>query len=181
MTHALSSTVELTEALRRATREMTQALGALASVPVVLRHPLVEQLKRLEGPVWSSNSQARRMDRVAAVLRSLIPRGWLVLGLVALAPSLVSGRESPAAVAVVLGGVLLGSPALARLTSGLSYLAGAVIAWNQVAPLVRAVSRPEGQIDPESLLECPRFVSERARSLLVITHGRCGARRPSLR
>jgi ATP-binding cassette, subfamily B, bacterial len=112
--------------------------------------------------------QSRQLDRVSAALLSLIPRGWLVLGLIALAPSFVSGRESPAALAVTLGGVLLGAMALGRLTSGVSYLAGAVIAWTQVAPLVQAVRRAEPLGCPDvALASSPALVNTTRTPLLA--------------
>jgi ATP-binding cassette subfamily B protein len=86
---------------------------------------------------------SRPMDRTAALVAALVPRGWLVLGLVGLGPSFVSGRGSPAALAVAIGGVLLAYRALRRLAAGLTHLAGAAITWKQVAPLFRAAARSE--------------------------------------
>jgi ATP-binding cassette, subfamily B, bacterial len=85
---------------------------------------------------------SRNLDRVG-VVQALLPRGWLVLGLLGLTPTIVSGLGSPAALAVSLGGVLLASRALGRLVAGLSYLMGAAIAWKQVAPFFHAAARPE--------------------------------------
>lgn len=82
------------------------------------------------------------MDR-AAVVQAFVPRGWLLLGLLGLAPAFVSGRASPAALAVSLGGILLSSRALGKLVAGLSQLMGAAIAWGQVAPFFHASARPE--------------------------------------
>lgn len=83
------------------------------------------------------------MDRVAALLMALVPRGWLVVGLLGLAPAFVSGSSSPAALAVGLGGILLAYRALQKLAMGLSHLAGAAIAWAQVAPFFQAAARPQ--------------------------------------
>lgn len=82
------------------------------------------------------------MDRTAALLTALVPRGWLVLGLLGLASAFVSG-SSPTALAVGLGGALLAYRALGNLVSSLSHIAGAAIAWKQVAPLFHAAARPE--------------------------------------
>lgn len=86
---------------------------------------------------------SRVMDRAIVRLRALVPRGWLLLGLAGLAPAFVSGRGSPAALAIGLGGILLAFQALERLVTGIAHLAGAVIAWQQVAPLFHAAGRPE--------------------------------------
>jgi signal transduction histidine kinase len=86
-THVLDSTAQLTEVLRRTTREMSRALDAdigtvwrvtdkgnelvpiagyhvpkalhamTPSLPLLRRHPLIEHLERSERPIWSSHSQ----------------------------------------------------------------------------------------------------------------------------
>jgi ATP-binding cassette, subfamily B, bacterial len=83
---------------------------------------------------------SRRVDRSAAMLMALIPRGWLVLGIAALTPAFLAGSSS-AGMAISLGGVLLAYSAFQRLASGLWNLVGARIAWNQVAPLFQAAAR----------------------------------------
>jgi ATP-binding cassette subfamily B protein len=92
--------------------------------------------------------RSRAMDSRAALLVALVPRGWLVLGLLGLAPAFVSGHGSPAALAVGLGGILLAYQALKKLATSLSHLAGAAIAWEQAAPLFYAAARPEVRGSP---------------------------------
>ena len=91
---------------------------------------------------------ARVMDRTAAWLMALVPRGWLLLGLLGLAPAFLTGRGSPAALAVGLGGVLLAYEAFRKLATGLWHVAGAAIAWQQAAPLFHAAARPEVATPP---------------------------------
>jgi ATP-binding cassette subfamily B protein len=86
---------------------------------------------------------ARLLDRSAAWLMALVPRGWLLLGLLGLAPAFLTGRGSPSALAIGLGGILLAYEACKKLATGLWYLAGAAIAWQQAAPLFHAAARPE--------------------------------------
>ena len=95
-------------------------------------------------------SHSREMDRNAAWLLAFVPRGWLLLGVAGMAPAFVSGSASTAGLAVALGGVLLAFGALQRLTSGLWDLAGANIAWEQVAPLFHAAARPQAGGDPNN-------------------------------
>ena len=83
------------------------------------------------------------MDRRAALLTALAPRGWLIVGILALAPAFVSGSGSTAALAVGIGGTLLAFRALQRLVAGLRSLVGAGVAWKQVAPLFHAAARPQ--------------------------------------
>src|ERR687888_522752 len=58
------------------------------------------------------------MDRTAAWLLAVVPRGWLCLGLLGLAPAFVGGHGSPAALAVGLGGMLLAYRAFHKLAAG---------------------------------------------------------------
>jgi ATP-binding cassette subfamily B protein len=101
------------------------------------------------------------MDRNGAVLEALIPHGWLAIGLFGLAPSFAAPQGSPALLAVGLGGILLAFRALQKLTAGLSHLAGAAIAWMQVAPLFRAATRPELSGAPNMICS-PRSASQQS-------------------
>jgi ABC-type bacteriocin/lantibiotic exporter with double-glycine peptidase domain len=88
------------------------------------------------------------MDRTAAWLIAVVPRGWLVLGLLVLVPAFVSGYGSPTALVLSLGGMFLAYRAFHKLASGVWHLDGAAIAWQQVAPLFQAAARPEGGGSP---------------------------------
>jgi ATP-binding cassette subfamily B protein len=83
------------------------------------------------------------MDRVAAKLAALVPRGWLVVGVAALAPAYASGEASAASLAISLGGILLVFRALGKLSESLASLAGAGVAWRKVAPLFESAARPD--------------------------------------
>src|SRR5262249_47986498 len=63
-----------------------------------------------------------------------------------------SGQSSPTSLAVGLGGLLLAFRALQRLAASMVHLAGAAIAWTQVAPLFRAAARSELPGSPDVLL-----------------------------
>jgi len=86
---------------------------------------------------------SQALDRAALPLAAAIPRGWLLLGILALAPGFISGGASPAQLAVTVGGVLLAYRALKRLTGGLWQLGGAAIAWKRTSLLFHAAARPE--------------------------------------
>lgn len=96
-----------------------------------------------------------RMDGVAAKLAALAPRGWLVLGVAALAPAYASGEASAASLAVGLGGILLVFRALAKLSESLASLAGAGVAWGKVAPLFAAAGRPDEAGVPSFSVSAP--------------------------
>ncbi|HEY7495667.1 MAG TPA: ABC transporter ATP-binding protein, partial [Candidatus Tectomicrobia bacterium] len=86
---------------------------------------------------------SRRLDRTVAWLTALIPRGWIVVGLLGLGPALVGGHATTVTVAIGVGGTLLAYEAFKKFAMSLGHLAGAVLAWHQVAPLFAAASRPQ--------------------------------------
>ncbi len=93
----------------------------------------------LEGYLAAS----RRMDRAIAWLSAVAPRGWLLIGVIGLAPAMLRGSASTEALAAQLGGVLLAYLATNRLAHGIAQLGGAVIAWKQVVPMLDELSREE--------------------------------------
>jgi ATP-binding cassette subfamily B protein len=97
---------------------------------------------------------ARRMDQTTTVLLALVPRGWMLLGMLGVTPALLTGATTPATLAVQLGGVFLAATAYKKLATGIWHLAGAVIAWQHVAPLVSAAARSDLATAP-SLLPVP--------------------------
>ncbi|WP_434043071.1 MULTISPECIES: ATP-binding cassette domain-containing protein [Sorangium] len=85
--------------------------------------------------------RSRELDRSQIEIGALMPRGWLIAGIVGLLPPFLAGSGSTGAYAVALGGVLLASRSLQGLSAGLSSLASAAIAWEQVSTLFQAASR----------------------------------------
>ena len=106
--------------------------------------------------------ESTAMDKIA-MMQSGLARGWIVLGLIALAAAFVSGAVPPVLFAISLGGILLASRAITKLVTGLSSLTGAGVAWKQIAPLFRAAANKEKTVwldegkatasDGETLLE----------------------------
>jgi ATP-binding cassette subfamily B protein len=88
------------------------------------------------------------MDRNAAWLMALVPRGWLLLGVLGLTPTFLAGHDTPVTLAIGLGGILLAYEAFRKLATGLWHLAGAALAWQQAAPLFHAAARPESATTP---------------------------------
>ncbi len=86
---------------------------------------------------------SRAVDRSGTLIGAVVTHGWTILGVLGLAPALVSGSYSKASLAVGLGGMLLASAALQKLSMGFSSVAGASIAWSQVRSLFHAAARPE--------------------------------------
>lgn len=99
-------------------------------------------------------AQSALMDR-AAMMQAVVARGWLVVALLGLGPAFVAATVTPAALAVSLGGIMLAYRALAKLATSLSSLLSAAIAWQQVAPLLKAAARSEetGSLPAEAGIE----------------------------
>jgi ATP-binding cassette subfamily B protein len=85
------------------------------------------------------------MDREMARLAVLLPRGWLVVAIAALAPRFAATRGGTPLVAVSLGGILLVYLALRRvaLETGPG-LAAAFVAWRGTRPITAAAAVPDG-------------------------------------
>jgi ATP-binding cassette subfamily B protein len=90
-----------------------------------------------------------RMDRLGVLLTTLLPRGFLLLGLALLAPAFVKGGIGAGALAVSLGGVLLAHRAFAKLSAGLADISGAAIAWKSAVPLLGAAASKAAPPHPD--------------------------------
>ena len=88
-------------------------------------------------------------DRAEALLATLIPQGWMLLGVALLAPVFLSDSAGPGALAATLGGVLLAYRAFRRLAAAFWQLVDAGIAWQQIRPLMSAASEPRLLGSPE--------------------------------
>src|SRR5690606_16909157 len=94
--------------------------------------------------------RSRRHDRVAVAM-ALVGRAWLPLGALALGPALVAGSP-PVSLAIAIGGFILGTRALGRLSRGLVLLGGAAASWHQIGFLLRAAGRPSVEVTPAGVL-----------------------------
>jgi ATP-binding cassette, subfamily B, bacterial len=113
----------------------------LAQEPRARRHD--DEDRALERYLGSS----RRLDHLGASL-VFVPRGWLLVGLLGLAPAFVNGNAPAETMAVGLGGILLAYQALRTLAEAVERVAAAAIAWGLLGPLLKAVPRePAGHPD----------------------------------
>jgi ATP-binding cassette subfamily B protein len=87
-------------------------------------------------------SRSQALDRDGARLATFISRGWPMLALIGIGPTFLAVGGSVPSLAIGIGGIVLAQRALKRLTAGLAQLAGAWIAWRQVAPMFRAAVPP---------------------------------------
>jgi ABC-type multidrug transport system fused ATPase/permease subunit len=128
-----------------------RALGRWSALRLALTHDLVERMvghRTLvaqqppelrhageDAALAAYENAGRTLDRVAAALGVLVPRGWLFVGVATLAPALATSSVGAGLVATTLGGVLFVYGALRKLTQAFPALATAAVAWRQVAPL----------------------------------------------
>jgi ATP-binding cassette subfamily B protein len=87
------------------------------------------------------HSRSRVLDAWAAALFGGLPFGWLAVGILSLVP-LFLAEDYTAGLALGLGGVLLGFRALSKLASGLSQLAGVLIALRRCKHLLASAAQP---------------------------------------
>lgn len=93
-------------------------------------------------------TQSQAMDRAGA-LQTIMPRGWLAVGLCGLAATFVTGGGATATMAVGVGALLLGYRGLQKLATSLSSLLGAAIAWKQIAEIFNAAARRQDSGSPD--------------------------------
>jgi ATP-binding cassette subfamily B protein len=129
-----------------ATRQRLALTGTLVETMLGQRTRLA-QSPRAE---WHLNEDAttalylrllQRADEAAALLVSLVPRGWLVLAAIGLTIRL-SNQVALYELASAVGGSFLAYAALRSLGGALPQLGEALIAWREVRPLFQA--RPNG-------------------------------------
>ena len=83
---------------------------------------------------------SQEFDAAFVPLAAGVPRGWLVVGLLGLAPAFVGATAAATGLAIALGGVLLAYRALGAVATGVASLMRAVVAAKEVAPLFAAAS-----------------------------------------
>ncbi|HRW06535.1 MAG TPA: ABC transporter ATP-binding protein [Caldilineaceae bacterium] len=97
---------------------------------------------------------SQKLNRVETQLDALIPRGWMVLGMVSVLgvfflPVGWRNADTAANIAISLGGVLMAYQALVSITIGLQSVVDARLAWTQVEPLFYAAERVKDErVDP---------------------------------
>ena len=112
---------------------------------------------------------SHRLDDSSQRLKVLVPRGWLLLAILALGPSFVFGSPTTARLGIAVGGVLLAYNALRHLVEGMEQFIAAWIAcrrvsvfWNaQVTKPATPTFMPPGASDAEDgqpLVDAQRLV-----------------------
>jgi ATP-binding cassette, subfamily B, bacterial len=87
------------------------------------------------------NTMTRYFDENGIYLDVLVPRGWLVLGMLGLAYPFVMMTASVEKLAIAVGGILLAYMAFESLAQTMKFLAQSVVSWRQIAPLLAAAQK----------------------------------------
>ena len=111
------------------------------------QQPAGDRHAREDAALVRYGERSSQLDRGIVWLQAALPRGWLVVATLGLVPALAGPLDVPA-LAIALGGVLLGASALTKLGDAATHLADAAIAWRSVAPLVDAGRRPPAAAPP---------------------------------
>lgn len=86
-----------------------------------------------------------RLDRSTARIEAGLPRGYALVAVLLMTPSLFSGDAAPVAMAVTLGTLLFVTQALERLALGFSEGAAAWVAWRLAQPMFDAAADRQGE------------------------------------
>lgn len=81
---------------------------------------------------------SQELDRRGLVINGTVRTGWLLLGLGALAPALLSGEGLGPTMAVALGGVMMAAGSLGKLVGGVVHMVDVWVSWQQTAPILQA-------------------------------------------
>ncbi len=92
---------------------------------------------------------SRNLDQLMVRLQTLLPRGWLVLAILGLAPWFIAPDAATVQLAVGVGGALLAYRAFRSFIEGAHRLAVAAVAAGQLAPFWRTASRPTSPGHPQ--------------------------------
>ena len=88
---------------------------------------------------------SERMDRNGAYILAFARRGFMLLGLLALAPAFIFGAPSATALAVSVGGLLLATLALDAAAQSVQALISAATSFEQIRGLLLSAGRSEQQ------------------------------------
>lgn len=93
--------------------------------------------------------RSRSLDDRQRVLQVLLPRAWMLVGLLGLIPSFVSGEGPISETAIGLGAILLAANALRSVSDAIEKWGNAAVAWERIRPLWKMGHAPS---DPLPIL-----------------------------
>ncbi len=111
---------------------------------------------------------SRKLDKSTVIIEALIPRGYLIVALIALLPPFFAGTATLSELAIGLGGILFAYGSFQKLGFGVTSGTSAYIAWQNAKPIFDAVKEPEDSAQTNSAM----FRSEKVLQLqnVSLTH-----------
>jgi ATP-binding cassette subfamily B protein len=107
---------------------------------------------------------SRGLDNAIVPVTAGASGGWTIVAILALAPAFIAGSASPAALAISLGGILMASRAFGSISSGVTSLSQACVAWSLVSNLFRAGGAP---VEPAAAPPPTQAVTQNARQKVL--------------
>ncbi len=153
-----------THARLRATHDLVEAMGGHRTM--VAQDSQGRHLELLHQGLRDYQDQGQWLDATTARVLAIVPRGWLVLGLVGLLPAFVDRNTSVGALATAVAGVLLVWGALRRLAETSPALSAAYVGWNKLKFLFAAAPH-ESADSADVLAATPDEAAVGRRGLLV--------------
>ncbi|HEY6620567.1 MAG TPA: ATP-binding cassette domain-containing protein [Steroidobacteraceae bacterium] len=83
---------------------------------------------------------SRRLDQGVARIKALIPSGYVIVSIAALAPAFLTGSATLAQLAITFGSILFAASSFERLCFGYSQGAAAWIGWKICEPILKAAA-----------------------------------------
>lgn len=88
-------------------------------------------------------TRQRRLDQVEALLKAVVPRGWMVIGVGGLIYALLFINPTPTQIAISLGGILFAYQALSMVVLGLKSVVSVRLAWREIHTIFHAATRAQ--------------------------------------
>jgi ATP-binding cassette subfamily B protein len=118
---------------------------------------------------------SRRVDASAARITAVLPRAYVIAGILALAPDFLNGTSSLTQLAVTFGAILFAAAALQRLSFEFSDAAASWIAWQIATPLFEAAREARRESAATSTGPTPKGIAVlHAQSLSFVHPTRLG-------
>lgn len=81
---------------------------------------------------------SEKLDAIGTLFQSIIPRGWLLIGLGGFTYSFILQPENELTLGLMLGGIMVASKAFSSLVEGMMSMFELIIAWKQFEPIFDA-------------------------------------------
>jgi len=95
----------------------------------------------------------KKVDEIESLLKAFISRGWMLVGVMGLAYSVLSTQPTPAQIAISLGGILFAYQALTAIILGLKSIISTRLAWSEIKEIFLASTNVHLDHSQDNLLQ----------------------------